>query len=135
MPVVVVLPCAPETTTVSRRLTSSARNAALVTPSTRSAYAVETTISQPSGTTGSGAITSSCSRNASRYAVSTRSQPPPSAPHADAIAAYAERPAPPIPTNQRRRPSSGGKLDQLFRDDARGIGLRERAHAIGHPRE
>src|SRR5215831_6502826 len=80
-------------------------------------------------------MTMSWECSGSRYEVSTRSQPPTSAPQAAAIAAYADRPAPPMPTNQSRRPSSGRKLDQLFRDHARCIRFRERTHPLRHALE
>src|SRR3989442_5184477 len=77
-------------------------------------------------------MTSSKPRSRSRYDVSTRSQPPTSAPQAAAIAAYAERPAPPMPTNQIRRPSKGRKPDQLLGDLVRGVGLRDTPHRRAH---
>src|SRR2546425_11465820 len=77
-------------------------------------------------------MTSSKPRSRSRYDVSTRSQPPTSAPQAAAIVAYAERPAPPMPTNQIRRPSKGRKLDQLLGDLVRGVRLRDTPHRRAH---
>src|SRR5262249_37370979 len=132
IPVVVVLPCAPATTIESRSETSSARNSARERPTT-AGYALDTTTSQPSRTTGSGAILTSTPSRSGRYGGETRSQPPPSAPHAEAIAAYAESPAPPMPTNQIRRPSSGrGKLDQLLGDPRRRMRFGERLHLQTH---
>ena len=55
----------------------------------------------------------------STYEERARSEPPTSAPHACATSASALIPAPPIPTNQRRLPSSGRKRDQLLGDLAR----------------
>src|SRR5262245_21470215 len=72
------------------------------------------------------------SRTGSRYGVSFRSHPPTSAPQARASNAYAESPAPPIPTSQMRRPSSGGKRDQLLGDLVRGAPTGDAAHRIAH---
>ena len=131
---VVPLPCVPATTIERRRPTSSARNSRRARPGT-SGYADETTTSQPSGTTGSGPISSRASRSGSRYGVSTRSQPPTSAPHARASCAYADSPAPPIPTNQIRRPSSGRKRDQLLGDLVRRVRPRRPQHRLAHLRK
>ena len=67
-----------------------------------------------------------------RYGVSTRSQPPTSAPQARARNAYAESPAPPIPTNQSRRPSRTGKRDQLLCDLVGGVRPRHPQHRRAH---
>ena len=64
--------------------------------------------------------------SASRYGVATRSQPPTSAPHARASCAYADRPAPPMPTNQSRRP--------LKRRQARSAPRRSRRRRRAWPR-
>src|SRR5581483_5058727 len=87
------------------------------------------------GTTGSAPSSSRTSRSGSRYGVSTLSQPPTSAPHARASCAYAERPAPPIPTNQSFLPASGCKLEQLLRDRVGRVRLRARQHFLAHVRE
>ena len=63
----------------------------------------------------------------SRYGVRTRSQPPTSAPQARASCAYAERPAPPIPTNQSRRPVKRAQREQLVGDLVGRAGLAPRA--------
>src|SRR5205085_9599929 len=119
--------------TIDRRApTSSSRNSARERPRT-DGYADETTTSHPSGTTGSGAISTRTSRSGSRYGVATRSQPPTSAPHACASCAYADSPAPPIPTNQMRRPSSTGERDQLVGDLLRRTRARRAQHRIAHP--
>src|SRR5262249_44280966 len=78
--------------------------------------------------------TSTPSRDA-RYGVSTRSQPPTSAPHARASCAYADRPAPPIPTNQSLLPASGCKPDQLLRDLVRRVRPGGTAHCLSHALE
>src|SRR5829696_3279254 len=129
IPVVVVLPCAPATTIERRSETSSARKAAREVPGT-AAYALETTASHPSGTTGTGAISTWMPSSRRRYGVSTRSQPPTSAPQARARKAYDERPAPPMPTNQSRLPSS--KRDQLLRDFLSRLGPGHRPHRRAH---
>ena len=67
----VPLPCVPATTIERRSATSSARNSARVRPVTPG-YALETTTSQPSGTTGSAAISTRTPSSPSRYGVRTR---------------------------------------------------------------
>src|SRR5262249_4135385 len=62
---VVPLPCEPATTIDRRGPTSSARNSARDRPAT-AGYAAETTTSQPSGQTGSGASSTGTSASASR---------------------------------------------------------------------
>src|SRR5262249_61337498 len=47
--------------------------------------------------------------------------------------AYPESPAPPMPTNQIRRPSNGGKRDQLLRDLGSGSGTGDGEHRLTHP--
>src|SRR5918994_1071845 len=131
IPVVVVLPCAPATTIARRSETSSERKAAREVPGT-AGYALETTASHPSGTTGSGAISTGTPASRRRYGVSTRSQPPTSAPQARARKAYDESPAPPMPTNQIRLSDSGCKRDQLLRDLVGCARTRHRAHRRAH---
>src|SRR2546425_425988 len=133
---VVVFPCAPATTIDGRSETSSASNSARGPPGT-SGYALETKISHPSGTWGSGETRTSipAARTAARYGVSFRSQPPTSAPHARASSPYAESPAPPIPTSQIRRLSRGSKRDQLLRDLVRRVRPRGTAHRLAHLHE
>ena len=79
---VVVFPCTPATTIARCSDTSSARKSARERPDTRSAYAVETTTSQPSGGSGGWGETATgmpAARTGVRYGVSTRSQPDTSA--------------------------------------------------------
>src|SRR4051794_31676864 len=129
---VVPFPCVPATTIDRRSATSSASRSARARPAT-AGYADETTTSHPSDTTGSGAISSVTSRSCSRYGVSTRSQPPTSAPQARASCAYADRPAPPMPTNQMRRPSSGREGNEILRDFLRRIRTGDCEHRLAHP--
>src|SRR5206468_5981151 len=126
---------------------SSASSSARLRPGKRNAD--ETTTSHPGGASGSGPIVTSTPSRWARYGVETRSQPPTSAPQARASCAYAESPAPPIPTNQMRRPASGRKRDQLLGDlsgslrpgrpEHRGTHpfeapriVEQRAHQVGH---
>src|SRR3954452_22410902 len=129
---VVPFPCVPATTIERRSATSSASSAARGRPAT-AGYAEETTTSHPSGTTGSGAISSGTSRSCSRYGVSTRSHPPTSAPQARASCAYAERPAPPMPTNQIRLPSSGREGNELLSNLVRRVRTGDGQHRRAHP--
>src|SRR5207244_8222018 len=62
-----------------------------------------------------------------------RSDPPPPAPPSRATSASALMPAPPIPTNQKRLPSS--KRDQLLGDLVRRIRPRDPEHGLAHLRE
>src|SRR5262249_56343874 len=72
------------------------------------------------------------SRTGPRYGVSFRSHPPTSAPQTRASNAYAESPAPPIPTSQMRRPSSGRNCDQLLGDLVRSARTGGTAHRVAH---
>ena len=60
---------------------------------------------------------------------------PPRHPTRGRANAYADSPAPPIPTNQICLPSSGGKRDQLLGDLVRGVRPRHRQHRLPHARE
>ena len=62
----------------------------------------------------------------------TRSHPPTSAPHARESFAYAESPAPPIPTNQIRLSANAGKGDQLLSDRLRRLGPGRGEHRLAH---
>ena len=88
MAAVVVFPCAPATTIDGAAATSSASSSARGRPAT-SWYALETTISHPSRSSGAGETRTSipAARTERRYGVSFRSQPPTSAPQARASSA------------------------------------------------
>src|SRR5438046_1121792 len=139
MPAVVVLPCAPATTIDGRSETSSAsssprrRTSRPATSGLSGPIALETITSAPSGTLPASwpiatGIPAASSR--STYDDRARSEPPTSAPHSFATNASALIPAPPIPTNQKRLPSS--KRDQLLRDPVGGIGSRDALHRLAH---
>src|SRR6266566_8673584 len=135
MALVVVLPWAPATTIESRKDTSSASSSARLFPGTRSANAVDTNASQPSGGCGgSSEISTSIPESWSRYGVCFRSQPRTSAPQARASNAYALIPAPPMPAIQSLRPSSG-EGNELLGDLVRRIRSGKAGHRRRHLRE
>src|SRR5439155_3859072 len=135
MALVVVLPWAPATTIESRKDTSSASSSARLFPGTRSANAVDTNASQPSGGCGaSSEISTSIPASWSMYGVRVRSQPRTSAPQARASTAYALMPAPPMPAIQSLRPSRG-EGNELLGDLARGGWSTQPRHRGGHLRQ
>src|SRR5919201_4047914 len=139
IPAVVVFPCAPATTIDGRSSTSSAsssprfRTARPATSGLSGATALETITSASAGTFAASwpmtpAIPAASRR--STYEEPALSEPPTSAPHSRTASASALMPAPPIPTNQKRLPSS--KREQLLRDHVGGIRPGDVPHGRAH---